>query len=168
MNTRPLLYGYCFFCEGIRPELHGKYTLVGVYPPRFLVDDFPHEIEKFVTLVTINFHESVGFKNLSILIKQPGDDEGVIPFQASASELEADFAKTSREDTSSGYFTITVSLETSAVIAMPGKVDVSAMYGDESIYIGAIRFARRKVFTSSPRNPSPNPDGLDAAGKAKQ
>lgn len=74
---RPEAFGHTVFCDDVRVEADGKFTLVGVYPiVMYVHSDFPMQLPKFGMFVTYNERlDSPSAEPAEGLVLLPGETE---------------------------------------------------------------------------------------------
>ena len=84
MSPKPFEpFGITTFCDDIRYELGGKYSLVGIYRDDLLIQGatFPATLPKLALSITLLFHPALPpMPPLDIKISFPGDDENTPSF----------------------------------------------------------------------------------------
>jgi len=54
------------FCDDIRQEISGKYSLIGCYCAQMLVDDFPATLPRLCIAVYIKIHPGAAVENITL------------------------------------------------------------------------------------------------------
>jgi hypothetical protein len=130
------------FCEDVRDEAHSRHTLLGVLPDNMDVPKFPGTLNKLGVYVRVHIDATADVGPLEVRIKVFDNDEQVLGgFDAESIKKQQEIAR--------GNQTPTAGFIISAVagripIARPGRINLIAQVGEESIVCGSLR-----LFTSS-------------------
>lgn len=119
-------YTYNIICEDVRQELHGKTSLMGVYPGAIYFPNFPAMIPKLCILINIVTAADKPFKNVSIRGTHAGEELFVMVLDE---EVIAKSSKPSTNFTDKRFFKMQAMAKLSFVVfeaAEPLVIDVVA------------------------------------------
>jgi hypothetical protein len=154
--NKPPAWGFSIFCDDMRQELFGKYSLLGIYHADIVIPEgLPALLPKFV--IVVRYFETPGemSTDLNININVPWK-EGSIATQSIKREdmvwsPNRDFQYGS--DDSEPVFTLLMPFVFSPfVIEEPGRIRVRGTLGNEVIKLGSL-YIRKVIPGEMPENP---------------
>jgi hypothetical protein len=136
-------YGNTVFCDDIRQEMGRKYSFIGVYTEKMLIHgDFPCLLPRFAMFATcIQQHRSMRAID-KFVVFLPGQEEDVppaveLPYPQDVMQTNLDLAR--KSDMPFGAITVLAHIVLSPLIlAVPGRIRVRAVRGDEMIRCGTL------------------------------
>ena len=138
--------GYCIFCDDIRHEVNGKFSLIGVYGGElYPLGPYPLVLPKLCILIHYFQRIEDGFQDTKIRARLIGGVEEVSLFEMliSASDLQnTPFPEKPADPEAEPMLSLQVPLEfPHIVIAQPGRIRVDAYRGDDQIKLGTLKLS---------------------------
>jgi hypothetical protein len=154
----PKISGHTVFCDDIRPEMGGKYSLMGVYQGvMYIHGQFPFTLPKFGLMVKYIERAGESSHPLTIKVFLPGDSDDVpsIAGEISIDELRkirAASVQASNESDGVKYSSLTTYLFFAPlVLNREGLIRVRAFCGDDVIKMGALKIERAPTSPPAPQ-----------------
>jgi hypothetical protein len=141
----PDVYGYTTFCDDIRIEADGKWTLVGTYQNHmFVAGVFPVTLPKFGLSVTLLQRRPHFAPDTKIMVWMPGDPEETASIQAEMGESTpgAVLQGIDQQDpTTDGPYVVLRAnfILAPFTISQAGQIRVRAVHRDKLIRLGALQ-----------------------------
>ena len=143
-------FGFSLFCDDIRHELGGKYSLIGLYDGELIFPKpttFPTIIPKFV--IFVKYFEIIGTceEDLSLQITLPGDelDKPSVVNNISRKDISSVPVPPSSVEDSQGLYTLNLPFVLSPfTIKCEGLLRVRMYSGADKIRLGSLRIRRAR------------------------
>jgi hypothetical protein len=153
------VYGYTIFCDDVRQEINAKVSLIGVLPPVISVHGpFPFQAQKLC--MAVYFYEAHKLAlarehEVPLVVFGPGQTidnpamSAIVPRAPKEILEEALKGPMYISDETLYSIAITILWASPFLIQEPGWVRVRAIYGDEIIKLGSLRFDQGPIQTQT-------------------
>lgn len=150
-------YGITIFCDDIRFEQHGKYSVIGCYGPDMIVSEFPALLPKFACLVQLRF-PATRLLPMTLKVYFPGDAEDAPGFSQQIHPGEdTDPAPAPAEVLAQGVDPLRGVLYPLVLsplpLQQPGRIKVRVSHGDKIIRAGTLVVKKMEITEQGATNP---------------
>jgi hypothetical protein len=164
-------FGFAIFCEDVRSEIGGQYSLIGIYPDGLRIHTpFPVTIPKFSVSITFCEPHDIAVKRnfpISLNIYLPGESEPSlrgefpVPGQQVLAHPHGQLPLLDLSDEDSTQMRIMVINMTIAqlVLPAPGYIRVRAQYEGKIIRLGTFKVLGGVEATTKTNQDAPNIKG---------
>lgn len=137
--------GYCLFCEDIRYEQNGKFSLMGNFGNSlFLLGAFPIILPKFCLYLSYFQRREDGFQDIRLEVVLSSKNSDIIVWESIVPSAALESAPMSEdiEESDDPVIAIHLPLEIhNFVISASGRIRVYAHRGEERLRIGSLVIA---------------------------
>lgn len=134
----PDLHGTAIFCDDVREELGGLYSLIGVYGDNVKVPSFPGAMAKLGIYVRLNVSQDFGPCDVDLILIYPdGEEQKATTFSRGMIESAISDAREA-ENPIAGLYSHLVAAPFN--VRMGGRYAIELRWGDQRQRVGGIRF----------------------------
>ncbi|MBE0532649.1 MAG: hypothetical protein IH626_17635 [Rhodospirillales bacterium] len=131
-------YAWCLFCDDIRAELGGKYSLMGLWGPRFACPAYPFTLPSLGLAVYFRTAPDEDIRSLKIWLESPSDQKA--EFQVNMEDVPGDLP-----EEFPSRVTILHLRMFNFVIQAPGWMKAFVEADGERYYAGAVYWMRQEA-----------------------